>query len=301
MRGSNIPKYLPFSAASNNVFCDKWSQFLYDKLQQSYRDVVIYQIEKDQLTEVSSYHYESVRDYLTTFHFRKADLDALKQIFKVSAIIEGTGVTSMMIDLDALTGLLPTDCSINGEEKIEIIMNRLKMYRTELYTNINNLQSSYGKNWERFQGVAIAKEMRIRQSVTFQITIDGSGADPFDGSISQMTTQSTCKCYNCGEAGHMKAECPEPPKGAANYQAPTCEQINPGRGRTDYHTPPQSQLLKARPNSRKYKGKEKHDKESHNTGIYCRICWSIKQKQYFNHTEQECLHQQCKKCKQFGH
>src|SRR3954469_17427506 len=115
MRGSNIPKYLPFSAASENVFCDKWSQFLHDKLPQSYRDVVAYQIEKDQITEVSSYHYESVRDYLTTFHFRKADLDALKQIFKVSAIIEGTRVTSM-IDLDALTRLLPTDCSINGEE-----------------------------------------------------------------------------------------------------------------------------------------------------------------------------------------
>src|SRR3954447_25493333 len=107
MRGSNIPKYLPFSVASDNVFCDKWSQFLYDKLPTSYRDVVAYQLDKDKITEISSYHYESVRDYLTTFHFRKADLDALKQIFKVSAIIEGTGVTSMMIDLDALTGFLP--------------------------------------------------------------------------------------------------------------------------------------------------------------------------------------------------
>src|SRR4051812_4494291 len=105
MRGSNIPKYLPFSAASENIFCDKWSQFLYDKLPQSYRDVIQYQIEKDQFMEISSYHYESVRDYLTTFHFRK--VDALKKIFKVSAILEGTGVTSMMIDLDALTGLLP--------------------------------------------------------------------------------------------------------------------------------------------------------------------------------------------------
>src|SRR3954468_16614838 len=97
MRGSNIPKYLPFSAASDNVFCDKWSQFLYDKLPQSYRDVVAYNLDKDKKTEISSYHYESVRDYLTTFHFRKADLDALKQIFKISAILEGTGVTSMMI------------------------------------------------------------------------------------------------------------------------------------------------------------------------------------------------------------
>src|SRR3954451_16557319 len=98
----------------------------------------------------------------------------------------------MMINLDALIGLLPTDCSINGEEKIEIIMNRLKLYRTELYTNINNLQSSYGKNWERFQGVAIAEDANLSERIIPDY-VDGSGADPFDGSISQTTTQSTHK------------------------------------------------------------------------------------------------------------
>src|SRR4051812_20751701 len=145
--------------------------------------------------------------------------------------------------------------------------------------------------------------MRIRQGVTFQIMIDGSGADPFDGLISQTTTQSTRKCYNCGQPGHKKVECPEPPKGGANYKNPSQEQINPVRGPMDYAPPPPPphQCPKGGPISRKYKGKEKCDKESCNTGNYCRICWDIKHKQCFNHTEHECLHQQCKKCKQFGH